>query len=185
MSTPIKKDVEEFIKRISNKQKWPKIDTFLIVSLMRIAGKAYDAGTVDGRVSAVIIYHQIVEEFLVHLLKLSNLYIQAKIWPSRLDLEISNKLMFGQILKEHKRSIKFNGKDVLLLKCERFNTTRIEYVHRLLKFKSDEERVTRSAEINNDYYEIIDLYLEGRKDIEDRLNDLSHHIDWNEIEKNI
>ena len=171
----------ELIDKISNKNNWPNIDSFLIVRLMRIANNAFNKETVDGKLSSVLIYHQIVEEFLINLLKLSNLYIQAEIWPNRLNLKVGNSLMFGQILREHEKTVDFDSKDELLLKCNSFNQTRIKYVHELLKFKNDDEIISAAKKIKDEFNEITELYFKGATFLEWILEDLKKRVDWKDM----
>lgn len=175
----------ELIDKISNERQWPNIDSFLIVKLMRIANNAFNKKSVEGRLSSVLIYHQIVEEFLINLLKLSNLYIQAEIWPNRLKLKVSEKLMFGQIIKEHEKTVDFEAKDELLSKCSKFNQTRIKYVHRLLKFKTNEQIISEAEKIKDDFHEITELYLKGSQYLEWILGDLKERVDWKELKEEL
>lgn len=176
---------EEVIQRISNKRQWPNIKAFRIVKLIRIAEKAYSQNSVDGRISSILIYHQIVEEFLRNLLELSNLYVQAKIWPSRIELKVKDIMMFGQLIQAHNSSIHFEGKKELLNKSKTFNQTRIKYVHKLLAFETTEEVLEASNEIHEIFYSILDLYLKGRDHIEGLLTEIRNQIDWKDFEKQL
>ena len=171
----------QLITKILNEKQWPNIDSFLIVKLLRIANNAFIKNTVEGRLSAILIYHQIVEEFLINLLKLSNLYIQAEIWPNRLYLKVSEKLMFGQIIREHEKTIDFESKDKLLAQCSLFNQTRNKYVHKLLKFKNNEEIILEAEKIKDDFNEIIELYLKGSTHLSWILDDLKKRVDWKDM----
>ncbi|MFY0645006.1 MAG: hypothetical protein JXR19_11110 [Bacteroidia bacterium] len=175
----------ELIDKISNEVQWPNIDSSLIVKLMQIASNAFHKNSVEGRLSSVLIYHQIVEEFLLNLVKLSNLYVQAEIWPNRLYLKIDDKLMFGQILKEHEKTIDFERKEELLLKCSKFNQTRIKYVHKLLKFKTNEQIISEAGKIHDDFHEITELYLEASEFFQWLLGDLKERVAWKEMKKEI
>jgi hypothetical protein len=174
---------QKLIAKISNQREWPAIDSKIIAELMRLANKSFTRKTLDGRLSSVLIYHQIIEECLVRLIKLSNLYIQAEVWPTKINLHLGEKLMFGQILMEHKRTICFKGKDDLIFKCGVFNQTRIKFVHKLLKFKTEDEIVKASNKIKDDFNAIIELYLVCSSDLEWFVGELSSRVEWTQILK--
>ncbi|MBE0391493.1 hypothetical protein [Flavobacterium sp. PL002] len=165
--------------KMSDENEWPEIEnTKLIGEFIKIANKQFSNNNIEGYLSSTLIFHQIIEELLINLLKLSNLYIQAEIWPTKLNLKIKEKLMFGEIIREHDRSIKFDKKTELIDECRKFNEIRIKFVHNLLKFKNETEVKTKAKSIQEKFRLIIDLYFEGREHIEYLLFDLQKRIDW-------
>jgi hypothetical protein len=173
---------KEIIGKISNEEQWPKIDnTELIFKLLEIADKQHKSQTIEGLLSSLLIYQQIVEEYLINLLKLSNLYIQAEVWPTRLNLRIKNKLMFGQLLQEHNRTIDFDKKAELLNECREFNETRIKFVHHLLKFNTQQEIIDEAKESMDKFDKISNLYNEGKAHVEWLLTDLQERVNWRDL----
>lgn len=174
---------KSIISKMSNEENWPKINNIdLVRKLIEIADKQFANKSLEGYLSSILIYHQVVEELLINLLKLSNLYVQAEIWPTKLDLKIKDKLMFGQILEEHKRSINFDKKEQLLKECNDFNKIRIKFVHHLLKFKNESEIESEAKFVQEKFKIILDLYFEGNAFIEWLLSDLQKRVDWDEME---
>lgn len=164
---------KELLEIITNKRKWPYFDNLdLILKLMRIANDQFDTKTVGGSLSSILIFQQIIEQYLINLIKMSNLLIQAKIWPNRINLVTNEKQMFGKILEEHKRIIDYTNKNELLKKCNEFNSIRIQFVHHLLKFKTDKEIIEYTGPIKDKFFEICDLFFTSREFFTTRLLEL-------------
>lgn len=170
------------LSNISNENSWPKIENVeLIKSLLKIADNQFSNKDISGYLSSILIYQQIIETFLTNLIRLSNLYIQAEIWPTRVKMEIKPKLMFGQIINEITRSIEFNKKAELIKDCQEFKSIRIKFVHGLLKFKNDKEISDEAGLIRNKFSSILDLYLQGTCFMEWLLGDLKKRVDWEDL----
>lgn len=182
MNKKAKKYDSELLTRIAEEANWPEIDNSeLSKKLVQIAHKEFAKKTVGGYLSSILIYQQVIEEFLINLLELSNLYVQGEIWPARIEIKTKNRLMFGQLVKEHQRTIDFDDKDDLLQQCDAFNKIRIKFVHNLLKFKNNKEVIESVKDVPNQFLNIIDLYFSGRSHILWLLDDLNKRVDWKDL----
>jgi hypothetical protein len=78
---------KELLEILSDKRKWPDFENLsLILKLMRIATVQFETKSIGGSLSSILIYQQIIEQYLINLIKMSNLLVQAKIWPNRINL---------------------------------------------------------------------------------------------------
>ena len=172
----------EVLGKISDEKNWPRLDNIeTIKKLLSIADKQYESKTIEGFLSSILIYQQVIEEYLINLLKLSNLYIQAEIWPVKITLKIQEKLMFGKLIELHKRTIDFDEKTNLLNECKQFNGKRNKFVHCLLKFKTEKEMFRDASQIKKSFELITDFYFNGYGFLEWKLADLKKRVDWNEF----
>jgi hypothetical protein len=66
--------------------------------------------------------------------------------------------MFGQTIRQLKETINFQGKDVLIKKCEDFNQIRNKLSHDLTKQTSINEINEKLQKVKNLFDEIYDLF---------------------------
>jgi hypothetical protein len=168
---------EAILGFIENEEKWLTFENKeMIINLIKIADQQFATQKMEGILSAVLIYQQVLEEFLRVLLGLSNLYIQGEIWPSRIKLEVRDKMMFGQLLKEHQRTIDFDCKKELLNSCQNFSEIRNRFVHKLLKFDSEQEMFSEAKNLKQLFHQALDYYLRSRTFLEWKLLDLKKRL---------
>ena len=173
---------QELLRKIANYKDWPGIEnTDLIIQLMRLVNKQFDKRSIEGVLASVLIYQQIIEEYLINLMKMSHLYVKGEIWPSRINFPIKKKMMFGDILDSHKLTIDFDKKNVLLEKCREFNEIRIKFVHKLFQFDTTQELIKASENLQKKFREIGYLFWEGRSYLEWQLSDLNNRVDWEQL----
>ncbi|NOQ76144.1 MAG: hypothetical protein GQ574_29360 [Crocinitomix sp.] len=161
------------IKTLENSSSVTGIDnTDLIIKLLRISTKEFEKGTVEGRLSSILIYQQLIESCLLNLLKMSQLLVQIKIYPSQIEFKIDNKMMFGQIIKAHGSTISFNNKETFLAKCSQFNRTRIELVHKLFQINQPEDVLQITNSIDTQFYQIIDSWSIAHEEIYQKIKEV-------------
>lgn len=169
----------ELLSKISNKKHWPGLTNApLIVHLLSVANKQITNNTLEGVLSATLIYQQVMEDLLLNLLKMSHLYVQGEIWPSQISFPINKKLMFGQLLDQHKLSIDFDQKDLLISTARNFNQMRVKIVHKIVQSKGPNEIVTLAGKIHSDFHKFLDLFYTSRAFLDWKLEDLSNRVDW-------
>lgn len=177
MSRDLEPYDEQLFEIFAHENQWLTFESKeLIIGLIKRADKQFETNTVEGILSSVLIYQQVLEEFLRVLLQLSNLYIQGEIWPNRINLAVKAKMMFGELLKEHKRTIHFDSKENLLKSCEDFSVVRNKFVHKLLKFGSHEEMLNEAIGIKHLFHQAFEHYLSGRAFLEWILLDLQKRL---------
>ena len=148
---------KDLIGKISNSKNWPGITNApYIIHLLRIANKQIENRTVEGVLSSTLIYQQVMEELILNLLKMSHLYVQAEIWPTRINFPIKNKMMFGQLLDAHKLSINFDKKEELIKEAREFNELRIKFVHKLVQTNGPQEVINSSEEVHANFQKVLD-----------------------------
>ena len=96
------------------------------------------------------------KELLLHTIGL-NVYLET----SELDLHYTEKLHMVASIKNE-----------LLKKCNEFNSIRIQFVHHLLKFKTDREIIEHTEPIKDKFFEICDLFFTSRSFFETKLLEL-------------
>lgn len=124
----------ELIACLKQPHKWPNFERArFLARLDDLAERALKKRSVEGKLAAILIYHQLAEEVLKLLVQDGQFLVRVALRPWRIDFPARHKQMFGQLQEELRRSVGFREKDQLLALAEEINTLRIDVVHRLTK----------------------------------------------------
>jgi len=145
-----------------------------------LADDALGKNTIEGYLTALLIYHQICEEMIRLLLDDAHFFIQLSIFPSEITFPKKNKAMFGQILDELKSTVSFDGKDDFIKKCGEINTLRIEIVHKLTRQSTLESIKSQLEKIRILFNEIYQLFDAAHDTWRVTFKDFRKDIDWDE-----
>ena len=156
--------MDEIVNRIMDSDKWPNIELPENLELLNdMADDSFATGTLSGILSAVLMYHQLVEAMCMHLLEDCHFQIQLSVYPATIHFTIPPNKMLGTYLSELKASVSFHKKDTFLEKVIAFNSIRNDAIHKMRKSNLDEiSNSLRKAKLLFD--EIFDLYNEIQDD---------------------
>jgi len=128
--------------------------------LDRLADDALSINMLDERscIASILMLQQIVEEILKNVLNMSNILVQGKILPLEIEFNLPHKKMFGAVVSDLKKNIKFENKDEFISLSESINSIRIEVAHGLLN-KYDIKSLKESAiDIREKFEKFLDVY---------------------------
>lgn len=128
--------------------------------LDRLADDALSIDRIDERscVASILMLQQIVEEVLKNVLNLSNVLMQGKMLPLKIDCSLPHKKMFGVVVGDLKKHIEFEKKIEFLELAQGINRIRIEVAHGLLN-KYDIDSLKLSAmDIRTKFEKFLDVY---------------------------
>lgn len=156
--------MDEIVNRIMNSDNWPNIELPENLELLNdMADDSFSTGTFSGLLSAVLMYHQLVEAMCVHLLENCHFLIQLSVHPATIQFTTPKNKMLGIYVSELKESVSFYKKDEFLEKVTAFNTIRNDAIHKMRK--------SNLAEVSNNlrnarllFDEIFALYDEIQDD---------------------
>lgn len=156
--------MDEIVNRIMNSDNWPNIELPENLELLNdMADDSFSTGTFSGLLSAVLMYHQLVEAMCVHLLENCHFLIQLSVHPATIQFTTPKNKMLGIYVSELKESVSFYKKDEFLEKVTAFNTIRNDAIHKMRK--------SNLAEVSNNlrnarllFDEIFTLYDEIQDD---------------------
>lgn len=103
--------------------------------LFRLAMESQKTEDVSGKIGAMLIFNQVIEQYLVDIIELSIRYVKAKIWPATISFEVGfDKVTFGKMIGLFKNyaTIEYN-RDIILKYLEQFNNKRNQVVHYLFE----------------------------------------------------
>lgn len=130
--------MEELVNRIMDSDNWPNIELPKNLELLNdMADDSFSTGTFSGLLSAVLMYHQIVEAMCMHLLEDCHFLIQLSVHPATIHFAIPPNKMLGVYVSELKESVSFHKKDEFLERVTVFNIIRNEAIHKMRKNNLD------------------------------------------------
>lgn len=128
--------------------------------LDQLADDALCIDTLDEHscIASILMLQQIVEEILKNVLNMSNILVQGKILPLKMECSLPYKKMFGAVVSDLKKHIEFEKKDEFIKLSQSINSIRIEVAHGLLN-KYDINSLKASAiDIRKNFEEFLDVY---------------------------
>ncbi len=144
--------------------KWPSIELSENLELLNeMADDSFSTGTFSGMLSAILMYHQIVEAMCLHLLEDCHFLIQLSVYPAAIQFAIPKNKMLGAYVSELEESVSFYKKDEFLDKVTVRNVIRNEAIHKMRKSNLDKilDRLRDSKQL---FDEIFALYDEIQDD---------------------
>ena len=123
-----------------------------------MAEDSFSTGTFSGLLSAIFMYHQLVEAMCVHLLEDCHLLIQLSVHPATIQFTTPKNRMLGIYVGELKESVSFHKKDEFLEKVTAFNTIRNEAIHKMCKSNLDtvSEYLCEAKHLFDEIFELYD-----------------------------
>ena len=167
------KTTREFLEYLRDYNTWDDFERpRFLENLNNMADDSFDKRTIEGYLASLLVYHQLCEEYLRVLIKKSHFLVQCLIFPYEMeDKELSEKMMFGDLIKEYERTLQFEGSSDLVKKCRELNKIRIDMAHKITQ-KPSMTSISRQAkkgrrlldEIWELFEEIVEQIRLGIKD---------------------
>lgn len=176
-------DLDEILDYMIN-EKW-KVDIKQDRKLefWKIAKKSQKDVDVLNKIGGLLIYNQLIDEFLKDIVEYSIMYIKAEIWPASFALKINfDNKTFGQNIELFKQyaTIEYN-REILLEYLGRFNKKRNQVVHNLFAVE-DMQKLKREIEEHMLLAdEIIGLLIEYDNCICHKFIDLSKRVEFESL----
>ena len=126
--------MDEVISRIMNAENWPNIELPENLELLNeIADETFSTQTFSGMLSAVLMYHQLIEAMCLHLLDDCHFLIQLSVHPATIQFSKRRSEMLGAYVKELQETVSFYKKEEYLEKVISFNKIRNKAIHEMRK----------------------------------------------------
>ena len=151
--------------------------------LFKLAQQSKKQTEVSHKIGGMLIYNQLIEEFLKDITELSVNYIKAEIWPAEVCLKLDfSKLTFGKLINEFKQyaTIEHN-RELLLEYLHKYNLKRNEVVHHLFEITDLDKLATELDEYALIADEIVFLLLEYDNSVCEKFCDLDRRVDFNDF----
>lgn len=148
--------------------------------LYRLARNSKNDPDIAAKIGGMLIYNQVIEQFLADIVEMSIYYVKAKLWPVKMELDIDlDKATFGKIIEYFKQYATVEeNREVLLSHLKKFNTKRNLVVHDLFDIESLENLSKELDEYADLADEILRLLMEYEKQVCDNFCSLDSHMDF-------
>lgn len=148
--------------------------------LFRLAMQSKTSQDVSGKIGAMLIYNQVIEQFLADIIELSINYIKTEIWPASVSLRIDfEKVTFGKMIELFKQyaTIEFN-RDILLSYLKKYKVKRNEVVHNLFDIEDFVELSKELDEYAELAEEIVFMLFDYDNAVCEKFCDLQQRVDF-------
>lgn len=156
-------DLNEIFKFLDDNDNRPNISR--VVKLIEMANEFHEKNTLEGMLSSVFIYNQVIEELLIVLHNKSTVFMNLSIYPSHLTIPLKKNKPLGYYISELERVFEFEEKARFIEEVKQFNTIRNKLAHDLPAIGDEELRKHLSISYSK-FNSIIELY----DDIDDWFN---------------
>lgn len=130
--------------------------------MCRLARQSKQDPDIASKIGGMLIYNQVIEQYLADIITMSIFYIKAKIWPVSVSLEIDlEKATFGKMIDYFQRyaTVEPNQEQILSY-LTKFNAKRNQVVHDLFDIRDLDALARELNEYAQLADEIIDLLSE-------------------------
>ena len=118
----------------------------------------FSKNTIEGYISSMIIYHQIIDELIKILIKCSRYYIQLRLFPYKINKRITKRNLTKNLLEELTNLLLNPKIELFIKKCYELNELRNKTVHRLITVKSVKSTLVQCKKVKRLFKEIFKLF---------------------------
>lgn len=151
--------------------------------LLNVAVECETSNKTSDLIGGMLIYNQLVEQFLKETIIVSIGYIKAEIWPAKVKMNLDfDKATFGVLIEYFKQfAIEEYNRDIIIKYLNDTKKTRNNMVHRLFEIEKIKDLKSELKDYYGKSYELVMLLNEYYNQITNKLYDLSIRIDFNEF----
>ena len=132
--------------------------------LFRLAQQSKQESDIAHKIGGMLIYNQVIEQYLADIIDMSIHYIKADLWPVTIDLQVdADKATFGKAIEYFRQYATIEPNRELLLKdLKKYNIKRNLVVHDLFDIQ-DLDRLSKELD---EYAALADSILKLLADYE-------------------
>ena len=124
---------KQIFEMMSNPTWWIDKQKKRKLELLKSARKVHGNSSISTKMGALLIWQQVLEEFLKEIVYVSISYIKAEIWPTKINFKVEfDKKTFGLIINDYENfSLDYKDKQKIIEKLKIVNKNRNEIVHKI------------------------------------------------------
>ena len=151
--------------------------------LLKLAKDSSVNPDIASKIGSMLIYNQLLEEYLKDIVEYSAYYIKAEIWPADVDLSFDfSKATFGDLIRSFKRfAMKEYNRDIIIDNLTKYNQKRNKVVHHLFGIEDLSALAIELDEYAEIAEELFYLLLEYDNCICEKFCDLSNRVDFRDF----
>lgn len=173
----------EILEMMSNPTWWFDKQKKRKLELLRSARRVRKTSSISAKMGGVLIWQQVLEQFLKEIILTSISYIKAEIWPTKIDFKVDlDRKTFGQLINDYENfSLDYKDKNKILTKLRFVNDNRNKIVHKLFNIDNMIDLEDYFKSNFKTYEELLPLILDHYCDIGECLEDLTKRVDWEDF----
>lgn len=150
------------------------------LELLNAAREGRNSDEMAQKIGSVLLYSQVIDQFLKESIISSVAYVKAEIWPTEIRLQLNlEEMTLGRLIEAFKQySLKNKNQDLLIGYLKEYNPKRNRVVHKLLSEKDLKVLLNEIEEYNEMAEKIILVLIEYRIDIKMYFYDLEDRVDF-------
>lgn len=174
---------KQIFEMMSNPSWWIDRQKRRKQELLKYARRVHSNSSISSKMGGLLLWQQVLEQFLKEIIHISISYIKAEIWPTRVDLKVNFKnKTFGVILNDYENySLDYKDKSKILTKLKLVNDNRNTIVHKIFEVDNLENLETYFEESFNTYEDLLPLLLDHYINNCYYLEDLKKRVDWQDF----
>lgn len=173
----------KIIEGMKNKEWWLDKLKSRKIELLKYSRKINYASSFTRKIGGLLLWQQIIEQFLKEIIQISITYIKAEIWPTKIDLKIDyEKKTFGQIIELYKNySIDYEDRPKIVGYLNKINVNRNKIVHKMFEVEDLNSLEDLFEASYNTHEDLLKLLLDHYNVIGNNLEDLESRVDWEKL----
>ncbi len=173
----------KIFESMKNKDWW--IDKFKArkIELIRSCRKINSNSSISRKIGGLLLWQQVIEQFLKEIIQISLTYVKAEIWPTKIDFKIDyDKKTFGQIIDMYKNySFDYEDRPKIIGFLKTINDNRRMVTHKMFNVEDLEELENLFESSYDIHEELLQLLLDHYILIGDNLEELNDRVDFEHL----
>lgn len=173
----------EILEMMNNPTWWFDKQKKRKLELLRSARRVRKTSSISAKMGGVLIWQQVLEQFLKEIILTSISYIKAEIWPTKIDFKVDfDRKTFGQLINDYENfSLDYKDKNKILTKLRFVNDNRNKIVHKIFNIANMIDLEDYFKSNFKTYEELLPLILDHYCDIGECLEDLKKRVHWEDF----
>lgn len=173
----------KIFEAMKNKDWW--IDKFKSrkIELIRSCSKINYNSSISRKIGGLLLWQQVIEQFLKEIIQISLTYVKAEIWPTKIDFKIDyDRKTFGQVIEIYKNySVDYEDRPKILEHLKTINDNRRTITHTMFEIENLEDLEDIFESSYNIHEELLQLLLDHYILVGNNLEDLKTRVDWEDF----
>ena len=173
----------KIFEAMKNKDWW--IDNFKSrkIELIRSCRKINSNSSISRKIGGLLLWQQVIEQFLKEIIQISLTYVKAEIWPTKIDFKIDyDRKTFGQVIEIYKNySVDYEDRPKILEHLKTINDNRRTITHKMFEVENLEDLEDIFESSYNIHEELLQLLLDHYILVGNNLEDLKTRVDWEDF----
>lgn len=173
----------KIFQAMKNKDWW--IDKFKSrkIELIRSCRKINSNSSISRKIGGLLLWQQVIEQFLKEIIQISLTYVKAEIWPTKIDFKIDyDRKTFGQVIEIYKNySVDYEDRPKILEHLKTINDNRRTITHKMFEVENLEDLEDIFESSYNIHEELLQLLLDHYILVGNNLEDLKTRVDWEDF----